>query len=160
MATKKNSKATAEKTANKFDFSDSFNAIKETAKTVNAQLTQTTGEVIEDLKENGEQLVELTVTPVKEAYEKAYSRVTETVNYDTISKATKDVNDYALKTAEELVDGVVTNTEKWQGVATKAVKGSLKLAAKQQEMMFDTLETVKGQLSQSAIRLRKLFSNN
>ena len=160
MANKKNIKETAEKANNKFDFSDSIQAIKETAKSVNAQVTQATGEVLEDLRENGEQLVEMTVNPMKEVYEKAYNRVTEVINVEKISEAGKNANVYALKTAEEVVDGVLTNTEKWQGVATKAVKGGLKLAAKQQEMVFDTLEVVKGQLGDSVVRLRKLFSNN
>ena len=65
-----------------------------------------------------------------------------------------------VKLAEGLVDGVLENGEKWQGIASKAVKGGLKLAEKQQDMVFETLEAMKGQLTQSASRLRKLFSNN
>ena len=160
MATKKNIQKKAEKTNNKFDFSDSINAIKETAKTVNAKVIHTTGEVLEDLKENGEQLKTLTVKPVKEVYSKAVNTVTETVNLENITKVTKTVNAYTLKTAEEIVDGAIVNGEKWQGIAAKAVKGSLKLAAKQQDIVFNTLETVKGQVAQSAVRFRKLFSNN
>lgn len=159
MATKKNNKKTIETKANKFDFSDSIQAIKDTAKTVNAQVKEVREEVVEDLKENGAQLREITVTPVKEAYNKAYNKVTETVNVENLTKVTKQVNAYTLKTAEEVVDGVLANGEKWQGIATKAVKGSLKLAAKQQEIVFNTLETAKDQLTQSAIRFRKLFSN-
>ena len=144
----------------KFDFSDSVKAIRETADTVNSQVRQLTSEIVEDLKENGEQLRDRATAPVKKVYEKAYSRVTETVNRENIAKAAKGANDYALKTATEVVDGAIENSEKWQGVATKAVKGGLKLAAKQQEIVFNTLETVKGQLSESASRFKKLFSNN
>lgn len=155
MANKK-----VKQTNNKFDFSDSINAIKETANTVNGQVKQLAGEVVGDLKENGEQLRDIAVTPVKKVYNKAYTRVTETVNTDNLVKATKSANDYTLKTAAEVVDGVIVTSEKWQGVAAKAVKGSLKLAAKQQTIVFDTLDTVKDQLTQSASRLKKLFSNN
>lgn len=144
----------------KFDFSDSVKAIRETADTVNNQVRQLTSEIVEDLKENGEQLRDRATAPVKKVYEKAYNRVTETVNRESITKAAKNANDYALKTATEVVDGAIENSEKWQGVATKAVKGGLKLAAKQQEIVFNTLETVKGQLSESATRFKKLFSNN
>ena len=145
---------------NKIDFSDSINAIKKTAKTVNTQVKEVADEVMEDLKENGTQLKEMTIDPVMEAYGKAYDKVTETVNMDNLAKAAKNANNYALNTTEEIIDAAMTNGEKWQNVAAKAVKGSLKLASKQQEIIFDTLETVKGQLSQSAVRLRKLFSHN
>jgi len=155
MANKK-----VKQTNNKFDFSDSISAIKETANTVNGQVKQLAGEVVGDLKENGEQLRDIAVAPVKKVYNKAYTRVTETVNTDNLVKATKSVNDYTLKTAAEVVDGAIVTSEKWQGVAAKAVKGSLKLAAKQQTIVFDTLDTVKDQLTQSASRLKKLFSNN
>jgi len=157
---KKVTKKVTKKTENKFDFSDSVKAIKSTAKTVNTQVKDIAGEVSEDLRENGEQLKEVAVAVVKKAYNKAYDTVAETVTMENIAKTTKTVNAYTLKTAEELVDGAIVNTEKWQGVATKAVKGSLKLAAKQQDIMFDTLETVKDQLTQSANRFKKLFSNN
>lgn len=160
MATKKNIKKSTEEITNKFDFSDSIKAIRNTAKTVNTQVKEVAEEVMEDLLDNGEQLRDMTVAPIKGFYGKAFNKVTETVNLENITKTTKTINNYTLKTAEELVDGVIENGEKWQGVATKAVKGSLKLAAKQQEIVFNTLETVKGQLSESAIRLRKLFSNN
>lgn len=155
MANKK-----VKQTNNKFDFSDSINAIKETANTVNGQVKQMAGEVVGDLKENGEQLRDIAVAPVKKVYNKAYNRVTETVNTENLVKATKSANDYALKTATEVVDGAIVTSEKWQGVATKAVKGSLKLAAKQQTIVFDTLDNVKDQLTESASRLKKLFSNN
>ena len=183
-ATKTVKKAVNKKTT-KFDFSDSIKAIKGTAKTLNTQLKDVAVEVTDDLKVNGKQLKEVAVeavNPLMDVYEKASTkvvemttdmtdrvmdmtgkvtdRVTETVNVENITKATKDVNAYTLKTADELVDGAIKNGEKWQGVANKAVKGSLKLAAKQQDIMFDNLETIKGQLTNTATRLKKLISNN
>lgn len=158
MATRRKTvkKTTPAKTNTKLDFSDSLNAIKGTAKTINIQVKEVATEVVDDIKDNSEQLREITVAPVK----KAYNKVSETISMDNIAKATKSVNDYTLKTAEGLLDGALENGEKWQGIASKAVKGGLKLAEKQQDMMFDTLEAVKGQLIQSTSRFRKLFSNN
>ncbi|MFT5167079.1 MAG: hypothetical protein ACI8P3_002316, partial [Saprospiraceae bacterium] len=69
-------------------------------------------------------------------------------------------NTYTLKTAENVVDGAIVNGEKLQDITNKAVKGSLKLAAKQQDIVFDTLETVKVQLNHTVVRFRKLFSKN
>jgi len=178
MATKKAKKATKKVTRKatkknniNIDFSDSINKIKETAISVNNQVLNTAGDVVEDVRENGEQIREVAVTRAKKAYktvaervaettDKVTDKVTETVNMKNIKSATKSVNDYTLKTADELVDGALVSGQKWQGIANKAVKGSLKLAAKQQDIMFDTLETVKGQLTDSAKRLRKIFSNN
>ena len=74
-------------------------------------------------------------------------------------KVAKTANEFTLETAEKLVDGVITNGEKWQNVANKAVKGGLKLAERQQDIVFSTLETVKGQLVNSATKLRKMFNN-
>lgn len=148
------------KTTEKFDFTDSLKAIKEAAKTVNTQVMEVAEEMTEDIKENSEHLRDLALTPVKKVYGKAYVKIAETVTLENISKTAKDVNAYTLKTAEEMVEGAIVNGEKWHELTTKAVKGGLKLAAKQQAIVFDTLDTVKGQLAQSAIRFRKLFSNN
>ena len=65
-----------------------------------------------------------------------------------------------METAEEMVDGMIVNGEKWQNIAAKAVKSGFKVAERQQEMMFSTLEAVKGQLGNSAVRLRNIFKNN
>ncbi|GJM36214.1 MAG: hypothetical protein DHS20C18_52150 [Saprospiraceae bacterium] len=156
MSNKKSTKKAAVK--NKIDFSDSIKSIKNTATTLNAKVRETAVEVVEDIKENGKQLKEITVTPVKAAYENAYQKISETMTIDTVLKTTKSVNDYALKTTEEVIEGVTANGEKWQGVAAKAVKGGLKLASKQQDIVFDTLEMVKGQLSEGANRFKKLYA--
>ena len=48
--------------------------------------------------------------------------------------------------------------KKWQKVAEKAVKTSLKLADKQQDLVFSTLEAVKSQLIGTATRFKKLVA--
>jgi len=86
--------------------------------------------------------------------------VSEVVTLKNIKKASKSINDYTLNTTEELLGGALKNGEKWQAITNKALKGSLKLAGKQQDIVFDTLETVKGQLISNAGRFVKLFSKN
>ena len=141
---------------NKVDFTDSLTKIKDTAININKEVLDTAGDVVEDLRINGEQLREVAVKNVKVAINK----VNETITVENLVDTAKNVNKYTLKTAEEMVDGALANGEKLQTITAKAVKGGLKLAAKQQDIVFDTLETVKGQLSGSALRFRKLFSKN
>ena len=160
MTTTKIVKKATKKVNNKIDFSDSMKAITGTAKTLNTKVKDAAEDVVEDLRENGGQLRTIAVATLKEAYNKAYDTVAETVTLENIAKATKNVNAYTLKTVDNVVDGAIENGEKIQDIATKAVKGSLKLAAKQQDIVFDTLEIVKDQLTGSAIRFRKLFSKN
>jgi len=164
MATKKVKKAskkttkkgTAKKADQKVDLMDSYYKIKDTAKFVNRQVMETVSEVADDIMENKEQLQEEATKRVK----KTINTVSEKVTVNNIKKATKSVNDYTLKTAEELVGGALENGAKWQAIGNKAIKGSLKLADKQQDLVFDTLETVKGQLVANANRFVKLFSKN
>ena len=76
-------------------------------------------------------------------------------------KATaKNLNTGALEVTESLVETTLVNGKEWQGVAEKAIKGGLKLADKQQDIVFDTLESVKGQMVKSVVRFRELFSKN
>lgn len=154
MANKKAKKA--KKVNNTVDFNDSYKKIKNTAKTVNKEVIETAFFVADELKENGEQLQEVATKKVKETM----NVVAETVTIENIKQTTKNVNAYTLKTAEELVEVALENGGKWQAVGNKAVKGGLKLAAKQQDIVFDTLETVKGQLMANAGRFAKLFSKN
>ena len=154
------SKATKAKATPQVDFSDSINAIKDSAKVINSQVREVTAEVIENIKDNSEPIREMTITPVREAYNRAYNRVSETINMENISKTTKEVNEYTQQVATDLIDGALETGEKWQGIASKAVKGGLKLADKQQEMVFETLEAVKEQVNKGTARFRKLFSNN
>lgn len=83
-----------------------------------------------------------------------------TINLQKISQRAKEVNNYTLEMTEDMVDGALYSGEKMQEITKKAVSGGLKLAAKQQDMMFSTLETLKGQLLKSASRFRGLFSQN
>lgn len=83
-----------------------------------------------------------------------------TKRFDNVKKTVNEINDFVLEASEEVVEGMVERTNQWQDVASKAIKGSLKLAANQQNMMFETLDTLKGQVQTSRNRFKKLFSKN
>lgn len=180
MATSKKStakKSTAKK-LDKVDFSKSINTITDTAKNVNKQVTKATSTVAEDLAKQGAIIRDVAVKTVKQQSDVAiktvktqsdvavktvketYTSVAEAITFDNAKKVAKNTNATALKTADALVEGAVKGSEQWQGVAAKAVKGGLKLAERQQDMVFTTLEAMKVQVLKGANRFGRLFSAN
>lgn len=95
---------------------------------------------------------------------KKTNKVAEKFTFDnaikTVKNTTKNVNNFALETSEEIVIEAINRTEQWQDVANKAIDGGLKLAATQQDIVFDTLESIKGQLMHGRKRFSTLFSKN
>lgn len=79
---------------------------------------------------------------------------------DRVKKTATDVNKVALETSEDLVNEVIVRGEQWQDVATKAIDGSMKLVTKQQDIVFDALESVKDQFNHGRKRFKNLFSKN
>lgn len=146
---------TVKEAAKKIDATKSINTIKATAEKVNAEIKETVNEVFENVKTSGK---EMQANTVKMAHD-AINNVNITDRMATVKKAVKNVNEFTLETAETIVDAAFTNGEKWQNVAAKAVKSGLKIAEKQQDLMFSTLEAVKGQFTLNSNRLRNIFSN-
>ena len=146
---------TVKEAAKKIDATKSINTIKATAEKVNAEIKETVNEVFENVKTSGK---EMQANTVKMAHD-AINNVNITDRMATVKKAVKNVNEFTLETAETIVDAAFTNGEKWQNVAAKAVKSGLKIAEKQQNLMFSTLEAVKGQFTLNSNRLRNIFSN-
>jgi len=141
------------------DFSNSVEKIKGTAKTVNNEVLTTATEVLEDLRNNGEKIREVASERVNAAIETVKNvKVQDGVKY--VKETATNINKYGLETAENVLEVAVETGKEWQGVAKKAVSGGLELADKQQEIVFDTLDAVKEQLSESAKRFGRLFSNN
>ena len=66
------------------------------------------------------------------------------------------LNQEMLKASNELIDGAVVTSEKWQTLTEKAVKMGLKMFAKQQDLALTTLEIAKGQFEASAKKFNKL----
>ena len=140
----------------KIQLKNSFSKIAKTAKTINTQVVETATEIVEEVVENGKMWSAAAMKTAKNRIEEIDMKE----NVNKVKNTAKTVNTFTLKTADTLADGALENGEKWQGLATKAVKGGLHLAERQQEIVFDTLEEVKGQLVKSATRFRTLFSKN
>ncbi len=92
-------------------------------------------------------------TKSKKIATKVINKTVETVK-TTATKA----NDFALKSTEKVVIETLNVAGQWQGVTAKAVKGGLKLAATQQDIMFDTLEAAKGHAIKGFKRSKALFT--
>lgn len=65
-------------------------------------------------------------------------------------------NKFVLDTTEEVVEIGIKRTSDWQVVAEKAVKGGLKVSAKQHDLIFDALESAKDQIIMSKEKLSKI----
>ena len=150
----------AAKKIEKVELTESFNKVKNTAIKVNNQVLATATDVMEDVKVNGKYWVGATTQKVKETIVNIDVETLAKSGVKTATKTVENVNGFALETADEMVDGALKNGKKLQNISAKAIAGSLKIAAKQQDIVFDTLETVKGQLSKSAVRFKKLFKAN
>lgn len=91
--------------------------------------------------------------------EKKTNKETKGLFGNTVSKAKDFVlnaNDNALNTTEKVVTQSLEITSQWQSVAEMAIKGGLKLASNQQNLIFDILGEVKADLSEGKKRLSKL----
>jgi hypothetical protein len=137
----------------KVDFSKSAKKVKSTAKSVNAQLAETANEITAEVKEKGKELKSATTKLAKEAMENADLGD----RFKAIRKAAQNANNFALQTSDSMIDAMVVNGEKWQNVTEKAIKSGLKLAEKQQNMMFNALEAAKNQFGGTALRFKKLI---
>ena len=83
-----------------------------------------------------------------------------TATVKTAKSTAKTANKVVLESADDLVDVAFENGKKLQSLTAKAIDGGFKIAAKQQDIVFTTLETVKGQLTKNASRFRDLFKAN
>ncbi|MEE9373276.1 MAG: hypothetical protein V3V00_09510 [Saprospiraceae bacterium] len=79
---------------------------------------------------------------------------------DKVLGSAKDMNDYMLDNSDEMIKEAIVRGEQWQNVASKAVKGGLKLSANTQVIVFDTLDSLKIQMKDGGSRIRGLFSKN
>ena len=76
----------------------------------------------------------------------------------TTKKVASNANDYALNTTETVVTESIEITSQWQTVTEKAIKGGLKLAANQQDLVFDLLTSVKKQYKDGRKKFSKLVA--
>jgi len=69
-----------------------------------------------------------------------------------------EVNEFTLKTTDEVLDVALASGEKWQAVSHKAIKGGLNLASKNNDILFDFLGDAKKQMEENTKRFKGLFS--
>jgi len=77
---------------------------------------------------------------------------------NSTKKVVSNANEYALNTTETVVTEGIEITAQWQTVTEKAIKGGLKLAANQQDVVFDLLTSVKEQYKDGKKRFAKLVA--
>lgn len=155
----------ATKSANKnkevqIDFNDSVKAIKGTVKTVNKESKKVVTEVIEDIKSNTTKVNDFAKSKVKEAYTMTTEIIKENATPEAITNTAKSINNMGLKIADSMVEGVTANSEKWSKLTDKAIKNGLKITAKQQDIFFETVVDMKGQIESGVKRFKKIFSAN
>lgn len=93
----------------------------------------------------------------------AKKKINKTEEYNltnAIKLTTKNVNAFVIETSEEVIDTAIERSMQWQEVSEKAIKGGLKLAEMQQDVVFKALESVKGSLIRGSRRFKGVFSNN
>jgi len=76
---------------------------------------------------------------------KAKTTMIDTASKKVLGLATR-ANDLALSTTEKVALKSIDLTEKGLGFSTKVVKKGLKVSAKQQDVVFNTLEIAKGKV--------------
>jgi len=77
---------------------------------------------------------------------------------DQFKKTVKNINAEAINLSDNLVEASLSNTAKWQKLMGKALNEGTVLFGKQQEMVLDTLEEIKGQYETGNKRFKKLFN--
>lgn len=77
-----------------------------------------------------------------------------------VKSITKTANEFLLDTSDEVITTTFKRGAQWQKLGEKTMHGGLELVATQQDLMFDTLEVVKGQFIKSRKRFQTLFSKN
>jgi polyribonucleotide nucleotidyltransferase len=78
--------------------------------------------------------------------------------WNGMKEVVKDVNQFALEASDDLIDGALKTGTQWQKIAARATQGTLELTAKQQDINFETAETLKKQFKSGFRRFKKIFS--
>ena len=150
MATKKAKK----EVATTIDFTNSIEKIKGTAKTVNTEVVDTTIEVLEDLRTNGEKIRTVATTKVKEAIENL--TIDNSVKF--VKNTAKNIHTYNIETAEEVIDLAVKGGKEWQAFLAKSLKNGVQFFGQQQDITLTALEGLKKQYEAGNFRFSNLFN--
>jgi len=126
------------------------------AKELSKSAVEISNEVKDDAIEKGK-LIGATILKVTK---NNVDRIDFAENFKTIKNTVSKANKFVLETAESAIDEGFENTKKWQTIGEKAVNGSLEIADKQQAIIFDNLDVLKGQFNSSYNRIKDIFSKN
>jgi len=77
-----------------------------------------------------------------------------------ITKNVTNIHCEVINISDELVEGTISAATKWQKLWAKAIKNSEPMVSKQMDIMYDTLKTVKGQLTVSGKRIKGLVTED
>lgn len=138
------------------DFSNSIEKIKGTAKTVNTEVVDTTMEVLEDLKANGEKIRVAATAKVQEAIE----NVTIDNGVKFVKETAQNIHQYNIETAEEIIDAAMKGGKAWQDFLAKSVKNGVDFFGQQQDITLTTLEELKKQYDAGNFNLKQLLNFN
>lgn len=78
---------------------------------------------------------------------------------DLIKNKVKNINEFALKTSNEVVEETLVTGEQWQNLFAKTLRKGTVLFGKQQDLMFSGLEMLKDQYNYGNKRFWKLLSS-
>jgi len=130
------------------DFTNSIEKIKGTAKTVNTEVVDTTIEVLEDLKTNGERIRKVATTRVQEAIE----NLTIDNSMKFVKNTAKNIHNYNIETAEEVIDLAMKGGKEWQLFLAKSLKNGVQFFGEQQDITLTALEGLKKQYASGKFR--------
>jgi hypothetical protein len=141
--------------ANNFDIKVEIAKIKTSASELNEKAINRVKELNSQVLAKAEDLKSTTAKLANEMVENI--RINERLA--TAKDMVVNSNKYALEATENAIDNVEKNATEWQKLSEKAVNKGFKLASKQQELVFDTLEEVKTQVKTTRNNFKKLFSS-
>ena len=75
-----------------------------------------------------------------------------------VKRTVKKINKQAIQFSDKMVDETIVTGAHWQAIFEKAIKKSGVLLDKQQDIVFDALEEMKGQFEKGNYRFRKLVN--
>lgn len=91
---------------------------------------------------------------------KAVTKEVKTLKNIKIADNIKDINNFAVETANMIVDESFETAAEWQTIVDKAIKNGFQIASKNQDLVFSALESVKGSLVNGTKKFSEIFSKN
>lgn len=104
-----------------------------------------------------------TATRAKRTAKKAVTtakKEVKAINSSKLKRTIKDINNFAVETANIVVDETFETASEWQNILDKTVKSGFQVAAKNQDLVFSALESFKGSIKNGTKKFSSIFSKN